>query len=303
VQGSRQPELSETELRFRTVVEAALDAIVLADMAGNIISWNPGAETLFGYVEAEVIGKPLTILMPARFHAAHLNGLERLRQTGERRRVGRTSQLEAVRKDGQEFPIEISLGTWVASEGRYFCGIIRDVTERKALEEALRYSALHDPLVHLPNRAFFAEEIQRAAGQAQRRDALTGLLIVDLDNFKQVNDRFGHPAGDVLLKTVGERLRSQVRVGDTVARFGGDEFVVLLEELPGPQDVEVTARRIVQQMRLPFSLGEQSTVISASVGVALRQGGFNPDHFLRDADRALYAAKARGKGRYEIAAN
>lgn len=302
MQGSRPSELPETELKFQTVIDAALDAIVLADMSGNIILWNPGAEAMFGYTEAEVIGRSLTILMPERFQDSHVSGLERLRETGERRRVGKTSELQALRKDGQEFPIEISLGTWVTPEGRFFCGIIRDVTERKALEEALRYATLHDSLLDLPNRAFFAAEIQRAAAQAQRRDARTALLAIDFDDFKRVNDTLGHQMGDAFLKAGAARLRTQVRAGDTVARIGGDEFVVLLEELSGPADAEATARRIVQEMQRPFPIGEQSITLSVSIGVALRHGGFEPDELILEADRTLYAAKAAGKGRYELAA-
>ena len=301
--GRRVEELApQDELKFRTIMEAALDAIVVADMSGNIISWNPGAEVIFGYVEAEVLGRPLTILMPERHRAAHLRGLDRLRTTGERQRIGRTSELQAVRKDGQEFPIEISLGTWVTEGARFFCGIIRDVSERKQLEEALRHAAMHDGLSHLPNRVYFNEQLNRAGAHAGRQDALTCLMLVDLDDFKRVNDRFGHQVGDQVLVSAATRLKSCVRAGDCLARFGGDEFVVLMEDLKSAGDAEAAAGRIFSGMQEPLSVAEREVQVSVSVGAAVKRGGFVPEDLLRQADRALYRAKARGKATHEVAA-
>src|SRR5688572_17159639 len=119
-EGAPETAAIDAGLKFRTVLEAALDALSLGDMDGNIMAWNAGAADIFGYSEAEVVGKPLTMLMPERFQRAHLEGLDRLRTSGERHLVGKTSELQALRKNGREFPIEISLGSWVTSEGRYF---------------------------------------------------------------------------------------------------------------------------------------------------------------------------------------
>ncbi|MGH7206574.1 MAG: PAS domain S-box protein, partial [Nitrospiraceae bacterium] len=133
-------ELSESREQFRAVVESASDAIVLADHRGLIISWNRAAQTLFGYTEEEVLDQPLTLIMPARYREAHQKGLERLRATGEARIIGKTVELYGLRKDGSEFPLELSLGTWKTATGIFFSGIIRDITERKRAEEALRES-------------------------------------------------------------------------------------------------------------------------------------------------------------------
>ena len=129
--------LCESEERFRSVLESATDAIILADGSGNIISWNRAAQCLFFYTEEEVVGKPLTLLMPARYREAHQRGLERVRSTGESRLAGKTVELQGLRKDGSEFPLELSLGTWKAKDGTFYSGIIRDITERKQLQDQL----------------------------------------------------------------------------------------------------------------------------------------------------------------------
>jgi len=129
--------LHESEERFRSVVESATDAIVLADHRGNIISWNNAAQRLFGYTAAEVAGKPLTILMPVRYREAHRRGVERLRSNGHSRVIGKTLELHGLKKDGAEFPLELSLGSWKTKEGTFYSGIIRDITERKQLQDRL----------------------------------------------------------------------------------------------------------------------------------------------------------------------
>ncbi len=134
--------LRESEMRFRSVVQSAIDAIILADSDGNIISWNKGAQTIFGYEEEEVMGKPLTILMPERYRDAHLKGLERVRRTGKSNYIGKISELHGLRKDGSEFPLELSRATWKVGDKAFYGGIIRDITERKQAEEKLRESEM-----------------------------------------------------------------------------------------------------------------------------------------------------------------
>ena len=130
--------LRESEMKFRSVAQSANDAIVSADQRGNIIAWNTGAERIFGYQEAEVLGKPFTMLMPERYQHAHEQGLERMRESGEAKILGKTTELAGHRKSGQEFPLELSLSGWKTGEGAFYTGIIRDITERKHAEEALR---------------------------------------------------------------------------------------------------------------------------------------------------------------------
>jgi diguanylate cyclase (GGDEF)-like protein len=183
----------------------------------------------------------------------------------------------------------------------YWQGILLDITLQKELERQLAYQAFHDPLTDLPNRALFGDRLQHALARAQRHRGLLAVLFIDLDNFKVVNDSLGHEAGDELLCAVATRLHAGLRAGDTAARFGGDEFTVLLEDLVQPREAEVVASRLADALAEPVAVRERDFVIAASVGIALcRDGDLSGDELLRLADIAMYRAKAAGKGRYEV---
>ena len=176
--------------------------------------------------------------------------------------------------------------------------------ERKQFESQLAHQAHHDPLTTLPNRVLFMEFLVLALARARRYRSTVAVLFLDLDRFKIINDSLGHDTGDELLGALGERLRSVLRPGDTVARFGGDEFTVLCEDLSGPQAkqqaVEV-AERLLDVIHQPFLLDGEEHFLSASIGIALASSGDDqPDALLRDADAAMYRAKERGKGRWEL---
>ncbi|MBX6341242.1 MAG: GGDEF domain-containing protein, partial [Thermomicrobiaceae bacterium] len=177
----------------------------------------------------------------------------------------------------------------------------RDVTVRRELQERLMRQAFYDALTGLPNRSLFLDRLATALAQRDRRHELLAVMFIDLDGFKAINDRLGHAAGDELLRGVGQRLELSVRSGDTVSRYGGDEFTVLLTGLTDPGAVHPVARRILAGIHEPFQVGSREVSISASIGVAI--GGSpepRPDDLLRDADIALYRAKALGKRRYVV---
>jgi diguanylate cyclase (GGDEF)-like protein len=175
----------------------------------------------------------------------------------------------------------------------YWQGVVQDITERKALEEQLEHQALHDSLTDLPNRALFIDRLRHALMRTKRRkDGMVAVLFMDLDGFKDVNDSMGHEAGDLLLVVVAERLRRCLRPEDTLARFGGDEFVVLIEDAQGPDGAVRLAERITTELKKPFSIEGKELFIAASIGIALGEDRTkSPEEILRDADTAMYRAK------------
>jgi diguanylate cyclase (GGDEF)-like protein len=178
--------------------------------------------------------------------------------------------------------------------------IIANAIERRTVEEKTRHEALHDPLTTLPNRNLFLDRLGHALAQARRRQASVAVLFLDLDQFKLVNDSLGHAAGDELLAAVAPRLEQAVRPSDTVARFGGDEFAVLTEDVNSERDAIRIAERISESLTHAFVLRNREHFVSASIGISIGGGGESPDAMIRDADAALYRAKDRGRGGYEI---
>ncbi|MEJ5375893.1 MAG: PAS domain S-box protein [bacterium] len=207
------------------------------------------------------------------------------------------AELRARRRDG--------VWRWVLKIGKPFHGLNGefsgyigasfDITERKQQEEELRLNATLDPLTALPNRRLLEDRLKMALAQASRKNLSVGLILMDLDNFKEVNDKLGHLAGDELLVELGRRLCALVRGGDTVARLGGDEFVVVLPEIPRAREAYKVAKRILEAIRKPFCIHGQNLYMSSSLGVAIfPDHGGSPEVLLQRADQALYQAKARG---------
>jgi diguanylate cyclase (GGDEF)-like protein/PAS domain S-box-containing protein len=202
------------------------------------------------------------------------------------------------RADGTAFPVELTAAPAVERGVRTGTVVsVRDLTEQVELTDR----ALRDPLTGLPNRALFMDRLAKALARVQRSGDMLAMMFIDLDRFKVVNDSLGHAAGDALLLAAADRLRASVRAPDTVARFGGDEFVVLCEGLHDERDVFIVAERIVTAFSRPFSLDGSEVSASASVGITVtRDGTVDPDTLVRDADAAMYRAKEGGRGRFEL---
>jgi diguanylate cyclase (GGDEF)-like protein/PAS domain S-box-containing protein len=178
--------------------------------------------------------------------------------------------------------------------------VLADALERQAIEDAIRDRALHDPLTGLPNRVLFVDRLDHALSRLDRRESLAAILFLDLDHFKLVNDSLGHQIGDELLAAAAPRLKQALRSSDTVARFGGDEFGILLEDIASEHDAIETAERIAAIFAKPFVLSGSEHFVTTSVGIAMARGGEKADELIRDADAAMYRAKDHGRARYEV---
>jgi Amt family ammonium transporter len=284
---------------FKDMVESADDAIIGQTMEGVITTWNPAATRLYGYAADEVIGKPITLLIPPD-HRDELPGIFESLRRGQRIEHYETTR---VRKDGTRVEVSVSISP-IMDGRRYPIGatsIARDITYRRQVERQLLHGALHDVLTDLPNRASFIERVTHALRRMERDpDYRFAVVFLDADHFKTVNDTLGHAAGDRLLVEIAGRLRASVRPADVVARFGGDEFTLLLEDVAGLAEVEHAARRIQDALAAPLSLEGREIRATASIGAVLGEPYYaHAQDMLRDADIAMYRAKERGRACFQ----
>jgi diguanylate cyclase (GGDEF)-like protein/PAS domain S-box-containing protein len=294
-------QLEASEVRFRTVIETASDAFVSIDERGVIVEWNRKAEELFGWNREEAIGLSLTdTVIPEQYRPSHERAFEQYVRTGYGSLLGRTVELSALTRDGREFPIELSVWASPIQGELRVHGFLRDITESKALE-AVTHQAFHDPLTDLPNRVLFTDRVEQALSRAATGHETIAVLILDLDDFKTVNDTLGHVAGDQLLIEVANRLRSGIRPSDTLARLSGDEFAILLEHLDNVEVARAVARRVKGALEDPVVIEDMEIFVRASVGIAIPTGAVTGSvGVISDADVALYVAKSRGKDSFEV---
>jgi diguanylate cyclase (GGDEF)-like protein/PAS domain S-box-containing protein len=285
------------EARFRSLVQSSSDVTALLGPSREILYLSPAARRVLGYVPEEQLGTDA-------FAAIHPEDVTKARETfAHVLEVPERAALMEVRlrhADGSWRWVEISSANLLADPN--VAGVVlnlRDVSERKALEEQLRFQALHDPLTGLANRALLSRLLAQALAAAARRPRQVALLYIDLDDFKCINDTLGHEAGDQLLVQVAQRLRAGVRREDTPARLGGDELAVLAEGLSRREAAEL-AERLLAGLAAPFELAGQPITIGASVGIAQAAPEESAEDLLRHADIAMYIAKTSGKGRFAV---
>ena len=289
--------LRESEARFRAVFDRAAVGIARIDLNGRIIEANPALQGMLGYSIEELTNNPLANFV----HPDHLRDgrLQQLTELSEGNRHELQQELRYVHKNGDMVWCNsiASLVRGSANEPLFLIVMAEDITARKAQEVALEHRALHDGLTELPNRTLLYDRLRQAILLSKREHQPLALLVMDLDRFKEVNDTFGHHAGDDVLRQVAARLRTELRESDTIARLGGDEFAIILPGVADEAAAVLTAGRLLQALLQPLTIEGEQLEIRASIGIVLfPRHAEDADTLLRHGDAAMYEAKRTGAG-------
>jgi diguanylate cyclase (GGDEF)-like protein/PAS domain S-box-containing protein len=303
--------LRNSEEKFRSLLDGIPDyMVIMLDPVGTIVSWNAGAERMHGYTAEEIVGQNFSLLFPPEdVKRRRPQKILRLAYLDERYQ----EEIPRLRKDGSTFIAEVALTALHDMSGklRGFSKISRDLTSRKDAENHLvkvnkqmahlAHSAEHDPLTGLPNRLYLCDRINQAIALAHRHSGKVAVLFLDLDGFKHINDSLGHSVGDKLLRSVAKRLLACVRSPDTVCRNGGDEFIIVLQEMEEPNQAAITARRVLKAVADPHRTGEHDLHVTASVGVSVYpDDGSDAETLIKNSDTAMYQAKESGRKTYQF---
>lgn len=284
----------DSETRMRAVLDSVVDGIITCDVEGYIVSVNQAVERQFGCDADGLIGRHLLTLV----HGLSLGELHRMAtrvQTDGPGASQRRVEVAGRGADGRDFPGELALSHLQLPDSTRIIATVQDISERKAAQERLMFLANYDPLTGLPNRALLRDRLEHAMRHAQRDNRLVGVLFMDLDRFKTINDTLGHHCGDQLLREVAERLRRCVRAADTVARLGGDEFMVVVEDMDHVDRAMQVAEKIRASFDAPIVVDEREVFVTPSIGITfypLDDG--TTEALLRNADTAMYRAKELG---------
>lgn len=299
-----QALLQESHLHTQAILEHMADGVITLNQNGQIESFNQGACHLFGYRADEVLGRNITLLMPESYHEKHSISHTKYRTNDVP--VGSPAlerEFEGLHKNGHVFPMSLSISYLTRQGQPIFVGVVRDITQRRHDMNEIRDLAFYDSLTSLPNRRLFLERLQQSLLSLRDSEQHGALMFLDLDHFKRLNDSLGHGVGDVLLQQVAARLRDCMREGDSAARFGGDEFVVLLDFLhtqrhQADQQAQAVAEKILAILGQPYNLLGHHYVNTPSIGVVVFEGASqNIDELLQKADTAMYQAKSAGCNR------
>ncbi|WP_323753918.1 EAL domain-containing protein [Marinobacter sp.] len=312
-----QTRLEKSEALHRYIVNSSPDIVFMLDQDGHFCFVNDKVKSLLGYPPAELCGKHFRYILDERDVARGAYALRgpninvdnprslevRLKARGQTTAT-RHFEITAFPIEPQSWaPADESLSGCSPQLARYY-GTARDVTDRKEAEAFINFQTYHDPLTRLPNRALFRDRLELAAAHARRNSHQLAVMFLDLDRFKIVNDTLGHAMGDRLLQAVTQRMEQCLRQGDTLSRFGGDEFTILLPVIDSTDDARGVAKKLIAALQNPFQLGNHEVFVGASIGIALfPDAGQTMEQLLQCADSAMYYVKARGKDGYRFHSN
>ena len=293
-------KLAENEAHIRAVVENIDDGLVIFAESGRIESANSAAQRIFGYDKGEVAGLQIHQLFSHDDDQREFI-MDLFLNPGEHMGDENTLELSGMRKDGTNVPIELRVTEMRWKGHRMLIGLFNDITKRKAFESQIVYLANHDSLTGLPNRDLLWDRINQAITHARRNENMIAVLFIDLDYFKNINDSLGHQTGDQLLQQVAKLISRQVREGDTVARQGGDEFIVVLPDIGKTEHAAQIAQKILSALSEPIWMEGREFHSSASIGISVfPENGLTVESLLQNSDTAMYHAKHLGRGIYQF---
>jgi len=292
-------------LQQAQIIEQIHDSVIATDLDGFVTSFNQGSTLLLGYTSEEMLGEHITKLYLEEDYESLGKNIEILKEKEEAHAVVRL-----VKKSGDVIYADLSLSLLKDEDGKAIglVGYSQDITKRREAEQALlkqkdilNHQAHHDALTGLPNRVLFSERLEQAIAKSKRQNLKVGLLFIDLDHFKEINDSLGHAVGDEILKEVTNRLSSTIRKEDILARLGGDEFTIIIEGLKEAEDVTVLAQKIIDLLSEPIKIDDNILYVSSSIGISLYpDDGDNAQDLLKYADAAMYKAKDEGRNNFQF---
>ncbi|MES9899293.1 MAG: EAL domain-containing protein [Sedimenticola sp.] len=289
---------AQEELRLAAAVfESTTEGVMVVTVDGTILAVNKAFTTITGYNEDEALGQKPSLLRSERHDSAFYTTMwSAIHKEGHW-----SGEVWNRRKNGEVYPEWLNISSVKGEQGEVtrYVAVFSDITAIKQSEERLFHLAHHDPLTNLPNRLMFNVLLEHSLERVERIGEQIAVLFLDLDLFKNINDSFGHPTGDLLLQRVAKRLAATIRKEDTVARLGGDEFILLLEQVGNMQTAAAIAEKLLHDLRLPFHINGQELYVAASIGISISPNdGTDGDMLIKNADAAMYRAKDRGRGSY-----
>lgn len=295
-----EASLRESEQKLRTIIESIEDGYYEVDLKGNTLFYNDALLKMLGYSRDEFSRMNCRDFLEEGSANTLFQTFQEVYNT---KKPSRGVELLVIRKDGETRNVEVSTSLLYDEKKRRrgYRNIFRDITDRKRSEDTIRRLAYHDALTGLPNRLLFRDRLNMAIAAAKRYGHYVAVMLLDLDNFKDINDTLGHHVGDKLLQEVGQRLVKLLRQGDTVCRMGGDEFLILLPEIKKKEDTTMVAQKIIETFEQPFLLEDRNIHITTSIGIALYpESSDDVDTLIKFADIAMYRVKESGRNNFMV---